>query len=100
GSGTTLASAWGQLNTDTSTGWTATTPVVGIAPAGTAYVSFGLVFYGTATNEVHYARTASITPTDVNPTPITAPCHTSGNAIYGADGARVTFRGIQHEGSE
>jgi aryl-phospho-beta-D-glucosidase BglC (GH1 family) len=98
--GSKLAAVWGQPGADVSSSWTPTNAVVGIAPQGSAYVLFGLVIYKTALNEVHYIDTASITSTTVRPTTIHGPFHTSGNGIYGSDGARVTFRGIHRDGTE
>jgi hypothetical protein len=98
--GTKLAMVWGQVGVDVSSGWTATNQVVGIAPAGTSYVAFGLVVYQTAANEIHYVDSASVTSTTVQTRPLKAPFHTSGNAIYGADGARVIFRGVHREGTQ
>src|SRR5205823_1975564 len=46
--GTKLAGVFGQTSSDTPGTWTGTHPVVAIAPSGTAWVVFGMVFYGTA----------------------------------------------------
>jgi hypothetical protein len=98
--GSRLATLWGQPIVDTATTWTATNPIVGIAPAGSAYVTFGFVFYETAMNELHFVDSASITATTFSPTPIKGPFHTTGNRIYGSNGARITFRGIHRDGSQ
>lgn len=98
--GKQVASLFGRPVTDSSGGWTPTNPVVGIAPPTAAYVVFGLVFYGTATGEVHYVDSASLTSVTVTPVALHGPFHTQGNAIYGSDGARVIFRGIHRVGSD
>jgi len=91
---------FGRPVTDTTSGWTATTQVVGIAPPTAAYVAFGLAVYGTTSGEIHYVDTASLTSTTVTPIALHGPFHTQGNAIYGSDGARVVFRGIHRDGPE
>jgi len=98
--GSPLATVWGQLGSDAPGAWIQTSPVVGIAPVGTSYVTLALVVYATATGEVHYVDDASITSTTVSPDPIHAPLYTLGNGIYGSDGARVVFRGIHRDGTQ
>ena len=98
--GTQLGNVFGRALTDSSSAWARTDDVVGIAPAGTAYVAFGLLVHGADNGESHYADSASITSTTVTPAPIKAPFHTSGNGIFGADGKRVVFRGIHRDGSQ
>jgi endoglucanase len=100
GTGSQLAAVWGSATTDSTSTWTATDPVVGIAPAASAYVTFGLLIHGAATDEIHYVDSASIYATAVNPTPLHSPFHTSGNRIYGSNGAPVVFRGIHRDGSQ
>jgi len=99
-SGTKLAGVSGQAGVDSTSAWVQTSPVVGLSPAGTAYVVFGLTVYQTSTNEVHYVDSASLTSTTASPRALKAPFHTSGNAIYGADGAKVIFRGVHREGTQ
>lgn len=99
-SGTKLAGVPGQAGVDAVGSWVPTSRVVGLSPARTAYVVFGLTIYQTATNEVHYIDTASVRSTTAVPRALKAPFHTSGNAIYGADGARVVFRGVHREGTQ
>lgn len=77
-----------------------TSPVVGLSPAGTAYVVFGLTMYQTQMGEVHYVDSVSLTSTTASPRALRAPFHTSGNGIYGADGVRVVFRGVHREGTQ
>ncbi len=98
--GKQVGSLFSRPSSDSTSAWTATNQIVGIAPPTAAYVTFGLAVYGTATGEVHYVDSASIASITVSPVALHGPFHTQGNAIYGSDGARVVFRGIHRDGPE
>lgn len=53
---------WGAPSTD-GTSWTASVPVTGLAPASAAYVSLGLIWYGTPGGEIHYVDAAALVGT-------------------------------------
>ena len=91
--GTTTTAVWGQVTPDVTTGWTHTTPVVGIAPPGTAYVELVVYVYGAGQGETHYVDTASLTTHAVTNAAVTGPLHTSGNTIYDATNAPLRLRG-------
>jgi endoglucanase len=92
-SGSTLSTAWGQLTPDAVTGWTQTTPAVGVAPPGTAYVKAAVLFYGLAAGETHYIDSASLTARPSGSAPVAGPLHTVGNRIYDVNNRPVTLRG-------
>ena len=92
--GAQLGSAFGQATVDASGSWTPIHPAVAVAPAATAYVAFGLVFYGTAAGEVHYVDSASVTATIGSARALVGPIHTSGNTVVDATGSPVTLRGV------
>jgi endoglucanase len=95
--GTVLGKAVGQGVQDVSSTWTVTTPVVGIAPAGTATVAMGEFVAGPAVGEVHMLRSPvlSVAPTSTHD--VVGPLHTSGNKLYDAQGPLV-LRGIHRNG--
>jgi hypothetical protein len=97
GTGKMLASATGQPLQDATDSWKQTFDVVGIAPPASAFVAFGVAFYGTAQSEKHYLDSPSLTSTTMTPVAVKGPFHTQGNAIFGSDGARVVFRGIHRD---
>ena len=99
-SGNVLTAVWGGSATDLPGTWTQLPTVVAIAPAGTAYVSFLVIFYGTQHGEVHYVDAATITGTTVSARPVEGPLRTEGNQIVRPDGRPIVLRGIMREGTE
>ncbi|HMC41507.1 MAG TPA: cellulase family glycosylhydrolase, partial [Acidimicrobiales bacterium] len=97
-SGATVGSAWGQASTDQPGSWSSPAPVVGIAPANTAYAALAVMIYGTAANEVHYLDTASLNQTSSSD--VVGPLHTSGNVILDGNNHPVTLRGLNRPGME
>ena len=95
--GTTLGTVWGQLTLDNTIGWTQTTPAVGIAPAGTAYVRSAVLFYGTVAGETDYVDSASVTAHSSGSAPVAGPLHTAGNRVYDVNNRPVTLRGTVSE---
>src|SRR5205807_10277098 len=95
--GTATNAVWGQATSDTTTGWTRTAPVVGIAPPGTAYVELVVYDYGAGQGETHYVDTASLTTHTVTSNAVTGPLHTSGNTIHDATNAHLRLRGTNME---
>jgi aryl-phospho-beta-D-glucosidase BglC (GH1 family) len=95
--GTATNAVWGQPTSDTTTGWTRTAPVVGIAPPGTAYVELVVYDYGAGQGETHYVDTASLTTHTVTSNAVTGPLHTSGNTIYDGTNAPLRLRGTNME---
>ena len=91
---------WGEGVSDSPSAWTRLPSTVAIAPPNSAYVVFGMAFVGTATGEVHYVDSASLTSTSVAPTPVAGPLHTAGNQIIQATGIPITFRGIMRAGTD
>lgn len=61
--GTLVGTAWGTPTSDRPSAWAASAPLNAIAPAKAAYASFGLIWYGTAGNDVHFVDAAEITAT-------------------------------------
>ncbi len=98
--GNVLTAVWGNGAVDLPGEWTQLPAVVAIAPAGTAFVSFMVVIYGTHPGEVHYLDGASLTATSVSPSGVDGPLHTVGNQIVQANGHPVILRGIMREGTE
>jgi len=97
---TAVGTVFGQAIIDTPGGWAALPRVVGIAPSGSVYVAYGLIFYGTAQGETHYVDTTSLVSTTAPTSVIHAPLHTSGNKIIQGDGTSVVLRGVNRPGSE
>jgi hypothetical protein len=98
--GTKIGAVFGQALTDDGNAWSLVPSVAGLAPDGTATVVYGLVFYGTQTNETHYIDDATITETAVSTTAVKGPLHVSGDQIIGSDGQPVVLRGVNRDGVE
>jgi hypothetical protein len=96
-SGSTIGSAWGQLASDPARSWTQTSPAVGIAPAGTSYLKFGVFFYGPDRGETHLVKKPSLSSHSSGAADLAGPLHTSGRSIYDAANQPVTLRGTVSE---
>jgi len=95
-----ISMTWGLGVDDAPGKWTPVTPVTGIAPPGTSYVTCGVVVGQVAAHEAHQLQVPSITGTRVIPAPIEGPLRTAGNRIVQANGRIVTLRGVNRSGSE
>jgi hypothetical protein len=84
--------------TRTSGSWRATFPVAGIAPAGTAYVSFRLAWYAQPgqVQEMSHASVRSFAGTPA----VAGPLRTRGTRILDAHGHAVRLRGLMITGLE
>lgn len=96
--GAALATVKGQLGTDPVGSWTATEPVVGIAPVGAAYVAIRVLWQG-AVGEVHYLSAPILTSRPGGSRAVVGPLHTSGNTVYDANGP-LALRGLHRFGFE
>ena len=97
--GTVLAKAFGQPVSDTTSAWTATQPVTGLAPAGTVAVALGEFVNTPALGEVHHLRQPRLTVAPVSRRDVVGPLRTSGNVIYDANGP-IALKGVVRRGLE
>jgi endoglucanase len=97
---TNLGASWAQPVTDASGGWTATTPVVGLAPPNTAYVLAVVIAYGTSPGETHYLDSVSLTGTAGTQQAVAGPLHTTGNQIIDRNNQPLVLRGVMTERAE
>jgi hypothetical protein len=95
-----LGTVFGQAVTDAPGAWAPLRQVVAIAPAGSAFVLYGLIFYGAEPGETHYVDSASLISTTAPTSGIHGPLRTSGNKIIQSDGTAVALRGVTRDGSE
>ncbi|HUY65172.1 MAG TPA: cellulase family glycosylhydrolase, partial [Acidimicrobiales bacterium] len=95
-----LVTTPGQQATAPQGSWVSSAPVVAIAPAGTAAVSFGLDVPATSAGQSLYVDDASLTATTDHVPNVVGPLHTQGTNIVDGNGNPVTLRGVNLYGFE
>jgi hypothetical protein len=85
----------GQPTTDQSLRWTATRPVVALAPTGAVTGQVSVVSRDAAVGVVDYVDDVSVTETTGVAAPIVGPLTTRGTNVLDANGMRVQLHGIQ-----
>jgi hypothetical protein len=101
-SGTVLATLFGQAVTPTAGNWVALPEVVAIAPAATAYVTFGVSSWLPVPGQDFLIQSPNLSTltTPLAAPAVVGPLHTSGNEIVQANGQPVTLRGVVLPGLE
>lgn len=90
----------GDAVTDSTTAWTQTVPVIGIAPAGAVTAQAVFVDVDSAAGELNYLDDVTLTQTTGVAAPLAAPLHTSGPHLLDRYGRQVTLHGINLDGLE
>ena len=88
----------GQPSTDTTSGWTQGSPVIGFAPSGAVTGDVVFLDYDGAAGDVQLLDDVSVNSISGSATKIAGPLTTSGNKVKDALGRVVTFRGIDVDG--
>ncbi|HEY0561188.1 MAG TPA: glycoside hydrolase family 5 protein, partial [Frankiaceae bacterium] len=84
--------------TDSTTAWTQLAPVVGFAPAGAVKAEIVALDFDGAKGDVQLFDDFGVQATTGTAVKLAAPLTTRGNAVYDANGKKVTFRGIDVDG--
>jgi endoglucanase len=99
-SGSVLAQLAAQPSPDQSTSWKGMYPVVGVAPAGAAYVRFGVGWQAAAAGETQYLTAPALYAYPGGSPPVVGPLRTEGNRILDGNGNPVVFHGLTLYGLE
>jgi hypothetical protein len=101
-SGTALATVYGQAVTPTAGNWVALPVVEAIAPATTAYITFGVSSWLPVPGQDFLIESPSLSAltTPLAAPAVVGPLHSSGNEIVQANGQPVTLRGVVLPGLE
>lgn len=88
----------GQGSTDTTSGWTEGSPVIGFAPAGAVTGNVVFVDYDGAAGDVQLLDDVAVSSITGSASKLVGPLTTSGNQVKDGLGRAVTFRGVDIDG--